>query len=125
MSDTVLHVCESPIKQRRLRVSVSCDNYLSEAKFGIARRDSIGSGSPHSAKGSPLRWATKADELGTMMTTSMIASPPHKDLSNANNSSMDHFATCHRSCSANQVMSIGIINLTTKTHLNNLNCCLI
>lgn len=52
----------SPSK-RLLRMSVSCDNYLSEAKFALSRRDSVGSGSPHSSKGSPRRWAAKADEI--------------------------------------------------------------
>ncbi len=53
----------SPSKLR-LRMSVSCDNYLSDAKFGLSRRDSVGSSSPHSSKGSPRRWAAKVDELG-------------------------------------------------------------
>ena len=44
-------------------MSVSCDNYLSDAKFALSRRDSVGSGSPHSSKGSPRRWAAKADEI--------------------------------------------------------------
>ena len=46
-------------------MSVSCDNYLSDAKFGLSRRDSVGSGSPHSSsnRGSPRRWAAKADEI--------------------------------------------------------------
>ena len=42
---------------------MSCDNYLSDAKFALSRRDSVGSGSPHSSKGSPRRWAAKADEI--------------------------------------------------------------
>ncbi len=40
---------ESPSK-RKLRISVSCDNYLGDAKFSLTRRDSVGSGSPHSSK---------------------------------------------------------------------------
>ena len=64
---------ESPSK-RRLRMSVSCDNYLSEAKLSLSRRDSVGSGSPHSSRGSPRRWAAKVDEIeaaasGTADTT--------------------------------------------------------
>ncbi len=45
----VAEVVESPSK-RKLRISVSCDNYLGDAKFSLARRDSVGSGSPHSSK---------------------------------------------------------------------------
>jgi hypothetical protein len=55
----------SPSKLK-LRMSVSCDNYLSEAKFALSRRDSVGSGSPHSSKGSPRRWAAKVDEIAAM-----------------------------------------------------------
>ena len=40
---------ESPSK-RKLRMSVSCDNYLGDGKFSLSRRDSVGSGSPHSSK---------------------------------------------------------------------------
>jgi hypothetical protein len=40
---------ESPSK-RKLRISVSCDNYLGDGKFSLSRRDSVGSGSPHSSK---------------------------------------------------------------------------
>ena len=40
---------ESPSK-RKLRMSVSCDNYLGDGKFSLCRRDSVGSGSPHSSK---------------------------------------------------------------------------
>ena len=40
---------ESPAK-RKLRMSVSCDNYLGDGKFSLSRRDSVGSGSPHSSK---------------------------------------------------------------------------
>ena len=42
-------VVESPSK-RKLRMSVSCDNYLGDGKFSLCRRDSVGSGSPHSSK---------------------------------------------------------------------------
>ena len=42
-------VMESPSK-RKLRMSVSCDNYLGDGKFSLCRRDSVGSGSPHSSK---------------------------------------------------------------------------
>lgn len=59
----------SNLKQQ-LRMSVSCDNYLSEAKFGLSRRDSVGSGSPHSSRGSPRRWAAKVDELVAEAATS-------------------------------------------------------
>ena len=83
-------------------MSISCDNYLSEAKFGLARRDSVGSGSPHSSKGSPLRWAAKADELGSMMTTSMTASGPQKEPP-----WKAEALACPRSCSANQVRNMG------------------
>ena len=100
---TLLHFSESPSKQRRLRVSVSCDNYLSEAKFGIVRRDSIGSGSPHSTKGSPLRWAAKADELGSIMTSSMTAAGPQRDSALKS----EQMLACQRSCSANQVKMMG------------------
>ena len=31
-------------------MSVSCDNYLGDGKFSLCRRDSVGSGSPHSSK---------------------------------------------------------------------------
>ena len=31
-------------------MSVSCDNYLGDGKFPLSRRDSVGSGSPHSSK---------------------------------------------------------------------------
>ena len=54
---------------------VSCDNYLSDAKFALSRRDSVGSGSPHSSKGSPRRWAAKADEItaGPVVATAVAA----------------------------------------------------
>lgn len=45
----VIEVKESPSK-RKLRMSVSCDNYLGDGKFSLSRRDSVGSGSPHSSK---------------------------------------------------------------------------
>ena len=114
LPESLVHLSESPSKQRRLRVSVSCDNYLSDAKFALSRRDSVGSGSPHSSKGSPLRWATKADELATtmtssMMTTSMIAAPQkEKDFCRINDSS--DLSACQRSCSANQVNITGLIH---------------
>ena len=46
---TEAEVNESPAK-RKLRMSVSCDNYLGDGKFSLTRRDSVGSGSPHSSK---------------------------------------------------------------------------
>lgn len=52
----VTEVKESPSK-RKLRMSVSCDNYLGDGKFSLSRRDSVGSGSPHSSKvNSQLTW---------------------------------------------------------------------
>ena len=51
--------------RRRLRMSLSCDNYLGDAKLSLSRRDSVGSGSPHSSKGSPRRWAAKVEEVST------------------------------------------------------------
>lgn len=53
-------------------MSVSCDNYLSDAKFALSRRDSVGSGSPHSSKGSPRRWAAKADEISAGQPPSSV-----------------------------------------------------
>ena len=46
---TEVIAAESPAK-RKLRMSVSCDNYLGDGKFSLSRRDSVGSGSPHSSK---------------------------------------------------------------------------
>ena len=106
LPDSLIHLSDSPSKQRRIRVSVSCDNYLSDAKFALSRRDSVGSGSPHSAKGSPLRWATKADELATMMTTSMIAAAPQKEKEFSRINDSSELSACQRSCSANEVIII-------------------
>ena len=49
MVEAELIAPESPAK-RKLRMSVSCDNYLGDGKFSLSRRDSVGSGSPHSSK---------------------------------------------------------------------------
>ena len=46
----------------RLKISLSYDQYLSDAKSALSRRDSVGSGSPHSSKGSPRRWAAKVSQ---------------------------------------------------------------
>lgn len=48
-AEVITHNYESPTK-RKLRMSVSCDNYLGDGKFSLSRRDSVGSGSPHSSK---------------------------------------------------------------------------
>ncbi len=74
LPDGILLPSDSPSKHRRLRVSVSCDNYLNDAKFVLSRRDSVGSGSPRSSKGSPLRWATKPDELVPLWNISCLNS---------------------------------------------------
>ena len=88
---------ESPSK-RCLRISISCDNYLGEGKnVSISTRarkedETSDNNSPyHSCKGSPLRWAAKADELASAaagsgsntMTSSLIVNPTMANILNS------------------------------------------
>ena len=104
--------CSFPRKQF-LRSSVSCDNYLSDAKSTFVQQldelsevDSQNS----SAKGSPMRWAAKAEELavGGAMTSSLISanfSPTKDPVMTGSYSHQSPLRTraCPRSCSANQL----------------------
>ena len=45
--------------KRKMRISLSCDNHLGESsRFGFSRRDSVGSGSPHSSKGTSCNFCS-------------------------------------------------------------------
>ena len=89
---------ESPSK-RCLRISISCDNYLGDGKsLSISnhtkKEDDISDNSPyHSCKGSPLRWAAKADELtgggntSSHMTSSLIVNPTTSNILPKNDNS--------------------------------------
>ncbi len=68
----------SPAKMR-LKMSLSCDNYLGDAKLALSRRDSVGSGSPHSSRGSPRRWAAKVEEIATPTVEKPLV-PPQEDV---------------------------------------------
>lgn len=91
---------ESPSK-RCLRISISCDNYLGDGKNiipmsnrGIDKKEeqySDSNNSPYnSCKGSPLRWAAKADEItagnsgSNTMTSSLIANAAMNTILNSN-----------------------------------------
>ncbi len=105
-------------------MSVSCDNYLGDGKFSLTRRDSVGSGSPHSSKvaskrfipdckllrysilasnfqGSPLRWAAKADEIGMTSSVTSACSPLRDEAAMASHQPQQSIE--QRSCSANQL----------------------
>ena len=123
---------ESPSK-RCLKISMSCDNYLGEVKgTSISSRttrkeddiyDHINS-PYHSCKGSPLKWAAKADELthagsgSNPMTSSLIVNSTtmsnNRNISDTGNTSimtssvtspkhMQSVMPHQKSCSANQL----------------------
>ena len=119
---------ESPSK-RCLKISMSCDNYLGEVKGAsissrtTRKEDDIYDhiNSPyHSCKGSPLKWAAKADELthassgSNPMTSSLIVNSTtmsnNRSINDTGNTSimtspkhMQSVMPHQKSCSANQL----------------------
>ena len=110
VNDSITSVkIESPSK-RCLKISISCDNYLGDGKSvipllnrGINKKEdeySDSNNSPYnSCKGSPLRWAAKADEViagssgSNTMTSSLIANATISSVLNANEEQKEVMST--------------------------------